>query len=148
MSSFCVVTAPYTGASYTLERRIMATARVQMKEPNGRKFFVVESAASQGEAEDTLAYRVAITVGTVIPGTDKVSIDYQGAGLTPATGSYSDATINATKATGEVVTLNLEQLPNSFGNTTTGDIVNPPPAALVTYLGSKGLTFRDGRFRR
>lgn len=126
----------------------MPSARVQMREPGGRRFTLVENAATSGDAQANLVARVAITFGTVVPGTFTTSVPGEGT-LTPNnTGTYSDYTIVAKNGEQETVTLNLENLNNVIANGTTGEIITPPPAALVTYLTGKGLTFVSGRQRR
>lgn len=125
----------------------MPSARITLKEVNGRKFTLVESAADAGTAQTRLENRVALTVGTVVPGTYTVSED-GGAAPTPATGTYSDFTIVAVDGAGETKVLNLENLTNAIANGTTGSVITPAPTALATYLGSKGLTFVSGKARR
>lgn len=124
----------------------MASARVRLREPNGRVFTIVEYGAAVDDVIERITARLAITSGTVVPNTGAVSEDADFGAA--ATGSYSDVTIVANDADGNVKTLNLENVINTIGNATTGAVKNPPPPELVTYLAAKGLTFVSGRFRR
>lgn len=122
----------------------MASAVAYIREANGRVYAVRAEASNVQEAEDLLKTRAAIAAGVLVSASLTSDLD----GVTTAGAVASGDAVMVVTVGGKRRSVKLEQLPNSYGNGTTGDFVTPLPPALQNYLTDRGMTFVSGRFTK
>jgi hypothetical protein len=97
----------------------MSVSRVthELKEPNGRKFKVVGTGATIGDARAEAAAKLALTVGAAYKSQESQGIDAVAGG---GSGDYSDAVVILRKGT-NVVSIHLENISNSNAEVVDGN---------------------------
>lgn len=118
----------------------MPRVTYRLVEPNGRKFSIGGSGLTRAAAVAEANTKLALTVGDVIGSSVSDLLAGGEVGAAHASDGYSDAELTLKKiATGETVTIHLENISNEYGDGTTGDIdlLNDDIVAFAT-------AYRDG----
>lgn len=101
----------------------MPRVTYRLVEPNGRKFTIGGSGLTRAAAVAEANAKLALTVGDVVNSSVSDLLAAGEIGTAHADDDYSDAELTLKKiATGETVTIHLENISNEYGDGVTGDL--------------------------